>query len=57
MGGCRCNGRRRPGRPDAQAFAHWDTASQRWLVAAGGYQIMVGGSSRDIRLTRMTTLT
>jgi beta-glucosidase len=31
-------------------FAHWDTASRTWAVSAGLYRILVGGSSRDIRL-------
>jgi beta-glucosidase len=36
-----------PGR----AFAHWDTAGQRWLVDPGNYPVSVGTSSRDLPLT------
>ncbi len=32
----------------ASSFAHWDTASNQWMVSAGTYQVMVGSSSRDI---------
>jgi beta-glucosidase len=35
----------------ARAFAHWDTAGQRWLVARGNYPVSVGTSSRDLPLT------
>jgi beta-glucosidase len=34
-----------------RAFAHWDTAGQRWLVAPGSYPVSVGTSSRDLPLT------
>jgi hypothetical protein len=33
---------------DAMSFAHWDTSQHKWVVSAGNYQVMVGGSSRDI---------
>ena len=33
---------------DAMSFAHWDTSKHAWAVSAGTYQVMVGGSSRDI---------
>jgi beta-glucosidase len=36
-----------------RAFAHWDTAGQRWLVDAGSYPVSVGTSSRDLPLTRL----
>jgi beta-glucosidase len=32
----------------AMSFAHWDTASHKWAVSAGTYQVMVGSSSREI---------
>ncbi len=35
---------------DASAFAHWDTASGQWVISAGGYQIEVGDSSRNLPL-------
>ncbi|NJC68633.1 glycosyl hydrolase [Planosporangium thailandense] len=34
---------------DAGSFASYDTGLQRWTVHAGTYQVMVGGSSRDVR--------
>ncbi|RKH10079.1 glycosyl hydrolase, partial [Corallococcus sp. CA041A] len=33
----------------------WDTAAQEWTVPAGEFNITVGASSRDLRLS--TTLT
>jgi beta-glucosidase len=35
---------------DPRALAYWDTGSHGWKVAAGKYAILVGSSSRDIRL-------
>ncbi|MAT98649.1 MAG: glycosyl hydrolase [Anaerolineaceae bacterium] len=35
---------------DARAFAIYDTAVSEWIVPTGTYQILVGSSSRDIRL-------
>ncbi|MER5442303.1 glycoside hydrolase family 3 C-terminal domain-containing protein [Streptomyces sp. NPDC002790] len=32
-------------------FGHWDVARGRWSVAAGPYELLVGASSTDIRLT------
>lgn len=34
-----------------QAFAHWSTAHTAWVVTQGDYEIRIGASSRDIRLT------
>jgi beta-glucosidase len=31
-------------------FAYWSTAANAWTVAPGCYRVMVGRSSRDIRL-------
>jgi beta-glucosidase len=36
---------------DSRSFSYWDPAAQKWVVAPGTYRILVGGSSRDIRLT------
>jgi beta-glucosidase len=35
---------------DQRAFSYWDVNSHSWLVASGTYRILVGSSSRDIRL-------
>jgi len=35
---------------DARSFSYWDVQSHQWQVASGTYKIMVGSSSRDIRL-------
>ena len=47
----------RPGRArrvsfrlDRRALSYWDRGSSRWRVAGGCYRVMVGRSSRDIRL-------
>ena len=31
-------------------FSYWDVRRHAWRVAAGCYRILVGSSSRDIRL-------
>ena len=33
-----------------RAFAYWDSSANKWRVAPGLYRILVGSSSRDIRL-------
>lgn len=35
---------------DDRAFAFWNTATEDWCVESGEYRILVGASSRDIRL-------
>jgi beta-glucosidase len=35
---------------EPNAFAIWDTSQNGWLVPGGTYQLLVGSSSRDIRL-------
>ncbi len=39
-----------------QSFRHWDEPGSRWAVEKGDAEILVGSSSRDIRLSAMTTL-
>ncbi len=36
---------------DARAFAFWSTTSQRWLVEPGEFDIRVGRSSADLRVS------
>ncbi|MGW5073146.1 glycoside hydrolase family 3 C-terminal domain-containing protein [Rhodococcus sp. NPDC004095] len=36
---------------DSRAFAFWSSREHRWVVEAGDFEIRVGASSRDIRLT------
>lgn len=47
----------RPGRAasvrltlDARSFSYWDVPQDRWAILGGTYKILVGSSSRDIRL-------
>jgi beta-glucosidase len=35
---------------DGRALSYWDTKTHGWAIAPGAYRIMVGSSSRDIRL-------
>lgn len=35
----------------AEELAFWQTESQRWVIEGGDYEISVGASSRDLRLT------
>jgi beta-glucosidase len=36
---------------DARAFSYWSTPRQEWVVEAGDFEISVGASSRDLRLS------
>lgn len=40
---------------DDRAFAFWSVREHRWVVEAGDFEIRVGASSRDIRLTCVHT--
>ncbi|MDN4476424.1 glycoside hydrolase family 3 C-terminal domain-containing protein [Demequina sp. SYSU T00192] len=44
-------------RLDRRALAVWDVRSQEWRVETGGYEILVGASSTDIRARRTVTVT
>ncbi|WP_338702391.1 glycoside hydrolase family 3 C-terminal domain-containing protein [Streptomyces sp. Q6] len=37
-------------------LGHWDVARERWSVTSGTYELLVGASSEDIRLTGSLTL-
>ncbi|MCX6543219.1 MAG: glycoside hydrolase family 3 C-terminal domain-containing protein [Acidobacteria bacterium] len=42
---------------DSRAMSYWSTKDHAWMVAAGRRTIMVGASSRDIRLNADVTVT
>jgi hypothetical protein len=41
---------------DWQDLANWDATARGWIVTPGQFQVMVGASSRDIRLTGSFTV-
>jgi beta-glucosidase len=41
---------------DARAFSYWSEAEGAWVVPAGPFQLMVGSSSRDIRVATTYTV-
>jgi len=41
---------------DKSSFAYFDTDKNQWMVEPGDFGIMVGGSSKDIRLKEILTL-
>ena len=41
---------------DDKAFRYWNVATDRWEVEGGSYQLLVGASSADIRLTAAITV-
>lgn len=41
---------------DSRAFAYWDPRYQDWIAESGKFDILVGSSSADIRLTATVTL-
>jgi beta-glucosidase len=41
---------------DSRAFSYWDVNSSSWQITPGDYQIMIGSSSRDIRLNGHLTI-
>ena len=41
---------------DARSLSYWDVKRHDWAVAPGAYKIMVGSSSRDIRLQGETKI-
>jgi beta-glucosidase len=40
---------------DRRAFQHWDMAASAWAITPGNYDVLVGSSSRDIRLQAMVS--
>jgi beta-glucosidase len=40
-----------------RAFAYYDPEAKGWRVAEGRYELLVGSSSRDIRLTGSVEVT
>jgi len=42
---------------DWQDLANWDATARGWLVTPGTFQVYVGASSRDLRLTNSFTVT
>jgi beta-glucosidase len=40
---------------DARAFQHWDVTTSAWTTTPGSYGILVGSSSRDIRIQSTVT--
>ncbi len=40
---------------DERAFSFWSTQDQQWRIEAGDFEIRVGASSRDLRLTQVIT--
>ena len=41
---------------DDKTFRYWNVATDRWEVEGGSYQLLVGASSADIRLTAAVTV-
>ena len=41
---------------DDKAFRYWNVKTDRWEVESGSYQLLVGASSADIRLTAAVTV-
>ncbi|PQZ94838.1 glycosyl hydrolase [Arthrobacter sp. MYb227] len=43
-------------RVDRSEIAYWDTRVETWIVEPGNYEVSVGASSRDIRLTESMSI-
>jgi beta-glucosidase len=41
---------------EKDAFAFYDEKTEEWIVESGDFNIMVGSSSADIRISKMLTL-
>jgi beta-glucosidase len=37
-------------------FSYWDESTNKWVIEPGSYEIRLGNSSRDIKLTQLITL-
>ncbi|HEY3595682.1 MAG TPA: fibronectin type III-like domain-contianing protein, partial [Polyangiaceae bacterium] len=35
---------------EPRAFAYWDDGAKKWAIDGGSYEVLIGASSRDIRL-------
>ncbi|HVB36452.1 MAG TPA: glycoside hydrolase family 3 C-terminal domain-containing protein [Candidatus Acidoferrales bacterium] len=42
---------------DPRSFSYWDVAASHWAILPGTYQILIGSSSRDIRLRGAVRIT
>jgi beta-glucosidase len=41
---------------DSEAFSHWDIDAAAWRSAKGRYEIIVGNSSRDHRISTVVVV-
>ena len=42
---------------DQRSFAYWNTDTKQWYAASGTYEIIIGASSRDLRLSAKVDVT